>query len=141
MVQKIHPWGVIWVPSSTLRLVSCQKKKWQLCCPVWRCKWSRQELLTLVVLGLGLVSFLGVPEPWPEHILSVHSTNPNVQLGNAALPLVECSESRWSSAPKKLTWHKALKLLKNSMLKKKRKLWQVLVTENILMFNVKWIED
>ena len=26
MVQKIHPQGVIWVPSSTLRLVTCQKK-------------------------------------------------------------------------------------------------------------------
>ena len=26
MVQKIHPQDVNWIPSSTLRLVTCQKK-------------------------------------------------------------------------------------------------------------------
>jgi hypothetical protein len=36
MVKKfgtIHPWDVIWVPSSSLMLSTCQKKKWWHSCP------------------------------------------------------------------------------------------------------------
>ena len=39
MVQKSHPWGVIWVPSNRPQIGHLSEKKWRLSCPVWRCPW------------------------------------------------------------------------------------------------------
>ena len=49
MVQKIHPWGVIWVPSIPPMLSTCQKTKWRHSCPVWRCPWLGLQLHTALL--------------------------------------------------------------------------------------------
>ena len=39
MVQKIHPWGVIWVPNSRLMLYTCQEKNNNLAVQYEDCPW------------------------------------------------------------------------------------------------------
>jgi hypothetical protein len=61
MVQKIHPRGVIWIPSISPHAGRLSEKKWRLSCPVWRCPWLTCTLFhdpkPSVCLFLGLPMF------------------------------------------------------------------------------------
>ena len=92
MVQKIHPWGVIWVPSSTLRLVTCQKEKCWLSCPVWRCPCFSQCSVVSAQLKMNLRlienCFFFDKKSFQKRLflLSIYGTNAFVRISIFARP-------------------------------------------------------